>query len=211
MARLTSQTVHAQIRSAKKWSGQNPISPTTCYAHDFVYLSLMKLKWLTPTGFLARQHDVRFSLKILLNKTKVVPIFITNTGAPNVTELTFDIESRTLTCTSTGGPATTVTWTKDGAVITPSTTHQQTQMIVDTVGGIYQNTLTIAQSVTGDNLYGLYSCIIENSRGSSNRTAFFGYGKTVVRDIYITEAFDCYTGCRQCLDHHVWSSSCSGK
>ena len=39
-------------------------------------------------------------------------------------------------------------------MITPSTTHQQTQTIVDTVGGIYQNTLTIAQSVTGDNLYG---------------------------------------------------------
>ena len=106
-------------------------------------------------------------------------------GAPNVTELTFDIESRTLTCTSTGGPATTVTWTKDGAVITPNTTHQQTQMIVDTVGGIYQNTLTIAQSVTGDNLYGLYSCMVENSKGSSNRTASFGYGKTVWLEIFI--------------------------
>ena len=110
---------------------------------------------------------------------------LSHAGAPNVTELTFDIESRTLSCISTGGPATTVTWTKDGAVITPSTTHQQTQMIVDTVGGIYQNTLTIAQSVTGDNLYGLYTCIIENSRGSSNRTAFFGYGKTVWLEISI--------------------------
>ena len=97
-------------------------------------------------------------------------------GAPNVTELTLDRESRTLTCTSTGGPATTVTWTKDGAVITPSTTHQQTQMIANTTEGIYQNTLTIAQSVTGGNLYGLYSCTVENSRGSSNRTVYF-YGK----------------------------------
>ena len=95
-----------------------------------------------------------------------------NAGAPNVTELTFDRESRTLTCTSTGGPATTVTWTKDGAVITPSTTHQQTQMIVDSVEGIYQNTLTIAQSVAGDYHYGLYSCMVENSRGRSNRTTY---------------------------------------
>ena len=72
-------------------------------------------------------------------------------------------------------------------MITPNTTHghQQTQMIVDTVGGIYQYTLTIAQSVTGDNLYGLYSCMVENSRGSSNRTAFFGYGKTVWLEISI--------------------------
>ena len=97
-------------------------------------------------------------------------------GTPNVTELIFNRESRTLTCTSTGGPATTVTWTKDGAVITPNTTHQQTQMIVDTVGGIYQNTLTIAQSVTGDNLYGLYSCMAKNSWGTSNRTHYV-YGK----------------------------------
>ena len=63
--------------------------------------------------------------------------------------------------------------------MTPNATHQQTQMIVDTVRGIYQNTLTIAQSVTGDNLYGLYSCMVENLRGSSNRTASFGYGKTM--------------------------------
>ena len=98
-------------------------------------------------------------------------------GAPNVTELTFDRESRTLTCTSTGGPATTVTWTKDGAVITPSTTHQQTQMIVDTVGGVYQNTLTIAQSVAEHNIYDTrYNCIVENSRGKSNRTMYL-YGK----------------------------------
>ena len=62
-------------------------------------------------------------------------------------------------------------------MITPSTTHQQTQMIVDSVEGIYQNTLTIAQSVTGDNLYGLYSCMVENSRGHSNRIEYF-YGKT---------------------------------
>ena len=85
-------------------------------------------------------------------------------------------------------------------MITPSTTHQQTQMIVDTVGGIYQNTLTIAQSVARDNLYGLYSCMVKNSRGSSNKNAFIVYGKTVeacvVRAICITEAFDCYTGCR---------------
>ena len=101
---------------------------------------------------------------------------VLHAGAPNVTELAFDRESRTLNCTSTGGPATTVTWTKDGAVITPSTTHQQTQMIVDAVEGSYQNTLTIAQSVTGDNLSGLYSCMVENSRGGSNRTVHV-YGK----------------------------------
>ena len=96
-------------------------------------------------------------------------LFYLCAGRPCVTKLTIDKESRTLNCTSTGGPVTTVTWTKDGAVITPNTTHQQTQTIVDTVKGIYQSTLTIAQSVTGENLYGLYSCMVGNSRGSSER------------------------------------------
>ena len=57
-------------------------------------------------------------------------------------------------------------------MITPSTTHQQTQMIVDSVEGIYQNTLTIAQSVTGDNLNGTYNCMVENFMGSSSRTIY---------------------------------------
>ena len=98
-------------------------------------------------------------------------------GAPSVTELTIDRESRTLTCTSTGGPATTVTWTKNGAMITPNATYQQTQMIVDSVEGIHQNTLIVAHSVTEHDLYALFNCMIENSRGSSNRSEFF-YGKT---------------------------------
>ena len=112
-------------------------------------------------------------------------------GAPNVTGLTFDRESRTLTCTSTGGPATTVTWTKDGAVITPNTTHQQTQMIVDSVEGIYQNTLTIAQSVTERNIYDTrYNCMVENSRGKSNRTMYL-YGKNNMKAIYLKISVFC--------------------
>ena len=62
-------------------------------------------------------------------------------------------------------------------MITPNATYQQTQMIVDTVRGIYQNTLTIAQSVAEHDLYVSFSCTVENSRGSSSRNEFF-YGKT---------------------------------
>ena len=110
-------------------------------------------------------------------------------GRPNITEFKFDRESRTLTCTSTGGPATNVTWTKDGAVITPSTTHQQTQMIVDTVRSIYQNKLSVAE-----HLNGLYSCTVENSRGSSNRSEFL-YGKIT----YIVSYMSLY--CFFCQTH----------
>ena len=66
-------------------------------------------------------------------------------------------------------------------------------MIVDTVGGIHQNNLTIAQSVTGYNLHGLYSCMVENSWGTSNRTQYvYVYGKIhdwiVIMGIASTEA-----------------------
>ena len=91
-------------------------------------------------------------------------------GRPNITELKFDRESRTFTCNYTGGPATNITWRRDKVVISPNATHQQTQIVVDAIRGIYQNILTIAQSVAEHNVYGLYSCVVENPIGRSNRT-----------------------------------------
>ena len=49
-------------------------------------------------------------------------------------------------------------------------TFQQMQMVADATKGIYQNILTIAQSLAEHNVYGLYSCMVENLMGSSNRT-----------------------------------------
>ena len=91
-------------------------------------------------------------------------------GTPSVTSLTFDRESRTLTCTSTGGPATTVTWSRDGVVITLNATYQQTQTIVDTVEGTYETVLTIDTSVSWSNIVGTYNCTVENARGESSGT-----------------------------------------
>ena len=97
-------------------------------------------------------------------------------GTPNITEVTFDGQSRTLTCTSTGGPATNVTWTKDGTVITPSAAFQQTKRVINATRGIYHNILNIAQSVAER---GLYSCMVENSWGSSNRIELYIYDKAI--------------------------------
>ena len=94
-------------------------------------------------------------------------------GTPNITGLTFDGQSRTLTCTSTGGCATNVTWTKDGAVITPSTAFQQTKRVINAAQSIYHNILTIAQSVAER---GLYGCMVEEN---SNRIELFIYGKAI--------------------------------
>ena len=92
-------------------------------------------------------------------------------GFPCVTRLDYNNQSRTITCTSTGGPATTVTWKKDGVVITHNATHQQTKRVVDPVWGMYQTVLTFDQSVSQSDTVGTYSCTVENARGRSSMTA----------------------------------------
>ena len=64
----------------------------------------------------------------------------------------------TLTCTSTGGPATTVTWTRDNVTIT-----EGTEIIYDTDGGSYINILTVTER-----LEGLYTCTVANDRPSND-------------------------------------------
>ena len=91
-------------------------------------------------------------------------------GSPDVTSLTFNSLTNTLTCTSTGGPATTVTWRRDGVVITLNATYQQTKRVVDLVSGTYQTILTIDPSVGQSDIYGTYNCTVENARGESSMT-----------------------------------------
>ena len=91
-------------------------------------------------------------------------------GSPIVTSLTFDNTSKTLTCTSTGGPATNVTWRRDGVLIILNATHQQTKRLVDPVNGTYQTVLTINSSVDQDDIVGTYNCTVENVRGESSET-----------------------------------------
>ena len=108
-------------------------------------------------------------------------------GSPIVTGLTFDDQSRTLTCTSTGGPATTVTWRRDGVVITLNATYQQTKRVVDAVNGTYQTVLTIDPSVSQDDIVGTYNCTVENDRGESSDTVVVaGETRTLLFSIHAT-------------------------
>ena len=91
-------------------------------------------------------------------------------GSPNITDVTYNNQSRTLTCTSTGGPATTVTWRRDGVVITLNATYQQTKSVNDPVAGTYQTLLTINSSVDQSDILGPYSCTVKNDRGNSSET-----------------------------------------
>ena len=63
----------------------------------------------------------------------------------------------TFTCISTGGPATTVTWTRDSITVTEGTET----VLNDPVTAQYTHTLT----VTGI-LPGLYNCTVTNNKPS---------------------------------------------
>ena len=69
----------------------------------------------------------------------------------------------TLTCISTGGPATTVTWTRDSVTVTEGTET----VLDDPVTAQYTHTLT----VTG-RLGGLYTCTVANNKPSSDSADF---------------------------------------
>ena len=64
----------------------------------------------------------------------------------------------TLTCISTGGPATTVTWTRDSTTVTIGTET----MLDDPMTAQYTHTLTVYGRVGG-----LYTCTVANNKPST--------------------------------------------
>ena len=75
----------------------------------------------------------------------------------------------TLTCISTGGPATTVTWTRDSEMLTGST------VLNDSTTAQYTHTLT----VTG-RLGGLYTCTVANAKPSMATANFRVHGRIII-------------------------------
>ena len=71
--------------------------------------------------------------------------------------MTYDSDLHTLTCISTGGPATTVTWTRDSTTVT-----EGTETVLDNpVTAQYTHTLTVTAA-------GVYNCTVSNNRPSSD-------------------------------------------
>ena len=81
----------------------------------------------------------------------------------------------TLTCISTGGPATTVTWTRDSDTVTEGTET----VLDDRVTAQYTHTLT----VTG-RLGGLYTCTVANDKPFEDSTNFTVQGRTKNRFLF---------------------------
>ena len=73
----------------------------------------------------------------------------------------FDSDQLTLTCISTGGPATSVTWTRDNVNITG---EQNETVLNDTVTAQYTHTLTVTAA-------GVYTCTVSNNKPSSATSA----------------------------------------
>ena len=94
-------------------------------------------------------------------------IVYVNPGRPSVSLVSYSHTSQTLNCTSSGGPATNVTWRKDNVIIPlTSSTHQQSQRVADEVTSTYHNLLSITSSNIEDHS-GNFSCTVKNNRGSS--------------------------------------------
>ena len=86
----------------------------------------------------------------------------------------------TLTCISTGGPATTVTWTRGES---ETAVGIQRSVIVDTVTAQYTHTLT----VTG-RLPGVYTCTVDNE-GSPQDSESFTVEGVAIQALYTVMFF----------------------
>ena len=73
----------------------------------------------------------------------------------------------TLNCTSTGSPATTVTWRKDGTVLGSGGQYEMTQRLQDGATATYENIMVVGG--TPSVLLGVYSCSILNEIGTVTR------------------------------------------
>ena len=78
-------------------------------------------------------------------------------------DLNGDSPQFTLTCISTGGPATTVTWTRDS---TTTVTEGNMAVLDDTETAQYSHTLTVTGRKPG-----LYICAVENKVSSNSTTS----------------------------------------
>ena len=84
-------------------------------------------------------------------------------GTPSITSITFD-NADTLTCTSSGGPATSVKWRRNCLLLQSSDTNFIPSQTVTTTGSAtYDNSLKLP-STDND---GVYTCSVSNIRGYS--------------------------------------------
>ena len=80
----------------------------------------------------------------------------------------------TLTCNSSGGPPTTVTWTRDSKTINDTDTEAAKTEFVDGEIAQYTHTLTVTGRQTG-----LYTCTVTNEVSSESSAELLVQGNTL--------------------------------
>ena len=83
----------------------------------------------------------------------------------------------TLTCISTGGPATTVTWTRDSNTVI---TEGNESVLNDPVTALYTHTLTVRGRWPGH-----YTCTVENNKPSTNSKTYVVHGTIIIYRVTI--------------------------
>ena len=85
---------------------------------------------------------------------------------PTISNLEFDPTANSLTCISTGSPATTVTWMRDGQALTiDGSTHQLIQTVTNRRESTYENVLTINDRLS--TVGHIFRCTVTNTLGST--------------------------------------------
>ncbi len=105
-----------------------------------------------------------------------------------LTVLTKDPLLFVLTCTSEGGPASTVTWSWNGVPVTEDSNHIILQSVVDGETAEYNNSLTVSASE-----FGTYTCTVSNDRTLSAVSKDTKVGGNHFHELY----------CRKFTSHHV--------
>ena len=97
---------------------------------------------------------------------------ITVTGNVTNVSVEYDRTSGIIICTSTGGPATDVTWSKDNITIrlTVRGLYEHAQIIINTTSATYENRLRIVDK--SSEAAGTYTCGVTNPRGSMNGSLY---------------------------------------
>ena len=109
---------------------------------------------------------------------------ISATGNLVVSSIQFQLTSElntttpafTLTCTSTGGPATYVSWTYNNSAVIESSAHKITsQILTNATTATYNHTLTVTGRLVGE-----YECNVSNNKPSSASRMLAVVGEKVV-------------------------------
>ena len=156
----------------------------------------------TGSDLYAYWNNMDFCLITFYSQTSCTLFLYIYAGLPSVTSVTFNAQSNSFTCISTGGSAGTVTWRRNGFVITPNATHQQTQRVMNTTTSTYQTVLTIDTSMNQNAIMGTFSCTVRNARGRSSRMV------VVTGEIWIFTPWHKYISLSRCLQHIIlkcWS------